>query len=75
MNLKLVITENGSPVIENNKLVVWDLDNNCPLHLDITSENLASFNLCVNSSGETPVSETELLCNKQPAVNSEHRNI
>ncbi|XP_077280659.1 uncharacterized protein LOC143907654 [Temnothorax americanus] len=73
MNRKLLVTENGSPLIENNKLVVWNDDDNCPVYLDLTPENLASFNLRVeiNSSGETSVPETELLFDEQPVVNSE----
>ncbi|XP_071653100.1 uncharacterized protein [Temnothorax longispinosus] len=53
MNCKLLVTENGSPLIENNKLIVWNDDDNCPVYLDLTPENLASFNLRVeiNSSG------------------------
>jgi len=26
MNLKRIVTKNGSPVIPNNKLVVWNVD-------------------------------------------------
>ncbi|XP_025158651.1 uncharacterized protein LOC109504592 [Harpegnathos saltator] len=73
MNLKLVVTENGSPVIEHNKLVVWDVDGNCPVHLDMTPENLVSFNLQVkiNSSGKSQETET-LLSNEQLTVNCEN---
>ncbi|KMQ83366.1 nucleoside diphosphate kinase 6 [Lasius niger] len=49
MNLKLVVTETGSPVIENNKLVVWDVDGETPVS---ETELLSSEQPAVNSKNK-----------------------